>query len=389
MPRPDLPSVLGGMSPTAFLKNHWQKEPLVVRGAFPGLRDPLTPDELAGLACSPGVDSRLVMERGGRKPWLVQAGPQRERVLRGLPRSHWTLLVESVDRFSPQVAGLAEAFSFLPRWRMDDVMVSLAPRHGTVGAHVDSYDVFLIQGQGRRRWEVDRRSRPEYRPGLDVRILKRFLAQESWILNPGDMLYVPPGVGHRGVTVESRNDVAITYSVGFRAPSTADLLSSLLRRELGKESSKLFEDRGRGATGDADELSATDLFRLRRFVEGELRAVSDDEWALVAGEAVTAGGRGSRPGRGLSLSEVEKRLARGAMVRPAPGARLAWSRAAGGQATLLINGEGRLLPRRQAFLAPLFCGRDSAAGRRRLAGNEKGLKLLVDLLRAGVVRLVA
>ena len=163
-------TVLGAVPVERFLAKYWQKEPLLVRGAFPNLHDPLSPDELAGLACEPEVDSRLVMERGGRKPWQVIRGPQNPKVLRKLGRSHWTLLVESMDRHSPPIAALASAFSFIPRWRMDDVMVSLSPLHGTVDAHIDSYDVFLIQGQGRRRWEVDRRSTAEYRPGLDLRL---------------------------------------------------------------------------------------------------------------------------------------------------------------------------------------------------------------------------
>ena len=193
-------TVLGALPVDRFLAEYWQKEPLVVRGAFRDFKDPLSPDELAGLACEPDVDSRLVMQRGGRKPWQVTPGPQDPTVLRKLGRSHWTLLVESMDRHSRKVAALASAFSFIPKWRMDDVMVSLAPVHGTVDAHIDSYDVFLIQGQGRRRWEVDRRSIADYKPGLDLRILKRFRVEDSWVLEPGDMLYVPPGVGHRAVS---------------------------------------------------------------------------------------------------------------------------------------------------------------------------------------------
>ena len=127
---------------------------------------------------------------------------------------------------------------------MDDVMVSLAPLHGTVDAHIDSYDVFLIQGKGRRRWEVDRRAVADYRSGLDLRILKRFRPQDSWVLDPGDMLYVPPGVGHRGVTVPSPSDIALTYSIGFRAPSVADLLSSVLSRTLAMESPRLYAEPG-------------------------------------------------------------------------------------------------------------------------------------------------
>jgi 50S ribosomal protein L16 3-hydroxylase len=369
-----------------FLKTYWQKQPLLVRGAFPGLKDPLTPDELAGLSCEPVVDSRLVLARGGPGPWQVIRGPQRAAALRKLPRSHWTLLVEGVDRHHPGIAALASAFSFLPGWRMDDVMVSLAPNHGTVDAHIDSYDVFLIQGQGRRRWEVDRRATADYRSGLDLRILKRFRPQESWILEPGDMLYVPPGVGHRGVTVRSDTDVALTYSVGFRAPSFADLLSSLLRQALGRESPLLFSDPARRAVADPGELSSGDLAALRRFVIGGIEAGGAEAWTLAAGEAVTAGGSttGSTGGR-VAAGSVGRRLARGAQLAPSPGVRVAWARLDKGRAALFVNGESRVLSRGHAFAAPLFCGNVSSAATRRLAANEDLLALATDLLRAGVL----
>ncbi len=377
--------VLGTLSASRFLKTYWQKQPLVVRGAFPGLKDPLTPDDLAGLSCEPDVDSRLVMARGGRRPWQVIRGPQRAAGLRKLPRSHWTLLVEAVDRHHPEIAALATAFSFLPRWRMDDVMVSLAPVHGTVDAHIDSYDVFLIQGQGRRRWEVDRGATADYRPGLDLRILKRFRPQESWILEPGDMLYVPPGIGHRGVTVRSDAGVALTYSVGFRAPSSADLLSGLLRQALARESPCLFSDPARPAVADPGELSSGDLADLRRFVIDGIETGGAEAWTLAAGEAVTAGGTtGRADGRAVAAS-VGRRLARGAHLAPSPGARVAWARLDKGRAVLFVNGESRVLSRGHAFAAPLFCGSVSPAATRRLAANEDLMAVATDLLRAGVL----
>jgi len=377
--------VLGKLPVTRFLAEFWQKEPLVVRGAFPDLQDPLSPDELAGLACEPHVDSRLVIARGGRKPWQVTRGPQKPAALKRLPRSHWTLLVESMDRHSDEIAALASAFSFLPRWRMDDVMVSLAPVHGTVDAHIDSYDVFLIQGQGRRRWEVDRRSVPDYRPGLDLRILKRFEAQDRWELDPGDMLYVPPGVGHRGVTVESDADIALTYSVGFRAPSSADILSTLLSRAMGRETPQLFSDAGRKSVGDAGQLDAADLGALKRFIVDEIDPKGSDAWTLTAGESVTAGGQGRTPPSRLNPILVARRLAAGASLRPVPGARLTWAKLDGGRAALFVNGESRVLARDRSFAAPFLCGNGDRAAGRRLAAKPDLMSLALGLLRAGVV----
>ncbi len=377
-------SVLGKLSVERFLRTYWQKEPRVVRGAFPGFKDPLSPDELAGLACQRDVDSRLVIAHGGRKPWQVIRGPQQPRALRKLPRSHWTLLVESVDRHSPRIEALASAFSFLPNWRMDDVMVSLAPNRGTVGAHIDSYDVFLIQGQGRRKWEVDRQATADYKPGLDLRILKHFRPEDTWTLEPGDMLYVPPGVGHRGVTVRSDAEIALTYSVGFRAPSSADLLSTLLSRALARETPLLFSDAGRNAVSDPGELSRVDLARLRQFLLADLESQPPDAWAMATGEAVTSGG-GRAAGHPVLVGSVARRLAGGAGVSPVPQARMAWARLSGGRTALFVNGESRVLPRAQAFAASLLCGHASGSAARRLAANAGLASLVADLLRAGLL----
>jgi 50S ribosomal protein L16 3-hydroxylase len=369
-----------------FLRKHWQKEPCVIRGAFHDYKDPLTADELAGLACEPGVDSRLVVQRGGRKPWQVTRGPQKEATLRRLPRSHWTLLVESVDRHCREIAGLASAFSFLPAWRMDDVMVSLSPIHGTVEAHIDSYDVFLIQGPGRRRWEVDRKAVPGYRPGLDLRILKKFRAENSWVLDPGDVLYVPPGVGHRGVTVTSSADIALTYSVGFRAPSSADLLSALAARSLAKETPELFPDRGRRPVRDRFELSSADLDDLHHFLVQGVRKKSDD-WVLAAGEAVTSGGQATSNSSRRTPASLVRELSGGAHLAAVPGVRMSWSKLALGRAAVFVNGESRVLSSRAAFSASFLCGLASKTSARRAAANSEVVSVALDLLRAGVLSL--
>lgn len=219
-------TLLGGLSPAEFLRRHWQKRPLLVRGAFPGLRTPLSPEELAGLACEEGVTSRLVLERGGCRPWELRHGPFSEEDFTRLPQSHWTLLVNNVEKHLPELYALIAPFRFIPDWRIDDLMISYAVPGGSVGPHVDDYDVFLIQLHGRRRWEITHRPilEEDLLEGPELRILKRFSPQASWVLEPGDMLYLPPRFGHHGVAV----DACMTASVGFRAPSHRELLSAFL-----------------------------------------------------------------------------------------------------------------------------------------------------------------
>jgi 50S ribosomal protein L16 3-hydroxylase len=212
----------GPMSAAQFLRRHWQKRPLLVRGAFPAFTDPLGVREVLELARSPDAESRVV-RRAGRY-WSVAHGPFSRAELARRPRRDWTVLVQDTNHFSDGAARLLQRFDFVPHARVDDLMVSYAVPGGTVGPHVDSYDVFLIQGAGRRRWQVSRQKDLAFVPGLDLRILARFVPEEEWVLEPGDMLYLPPDVAHYGIA-ESE---CLTWSVGFRAPSDQELASGFL-----------------------------------------------------------------------------------------------------------------------------------------------------------------
>ena len=215
-----------GMAPETFLRDYWQKQPLLVRNAFPSYQSPIAPEDLAGLACEEGTLSRLVAHDPVTDGWMVRHGPFPEDLFPTLPRHDWTLLVQDVDKWDADVASVIDAFAFLPRWRLDDVMVSFAAPGGSVGAHVDQYDVFLVQAHGRRRWQVD--SRPgaplEFRNDVELRLLRTFEPDHDWVLGPGDMLYLPPGVPHHGVA----EDACLTFSVGMRAPSAAELLGDFV-----------------------------------------------------------------------------------------------------------------------------------------------------------------
>lgn len=215
-------SPLGTLSPRAFLREYWHKKPLLVRGALPAFQGLVDRTGLLDAACRASVSSRLVLRSGGR--WEVRSGPFRRRDLRGLPPRDWTLLVQEVNHFLPAAARLMREFAFIPLARLDDVMVSLAPPGGGVGPHFDSYDVFLLQGSGRRRWRVSAQRDLELVPDAPLKILERFVPEQEWVLEPGDMLYLPPDYAHDGIAV----DECTTYSIGFRAPAAQEIGQAFL-----------------------------------------------------------------------------------------------------------------------------------------------------------------
>ena len=206
----------------SFMRRHWQREPLLVRGALPRFRDPLTPREVLAAARSPHASARLVRRHGAR--WSLEHGPFTAARLKQLPRRAWTVLVQDTNHFAPRADRLLGAFDFIPHARIDDVMVSYAAPGGGVGPHVDSYDVFLLQGRGRRRWQISRQKDLAFVPGLDLRILERFEPEREFVLEAGDMLYLPPGVAHCGVA-ESE---CLTWSIGFRTPGDDEIVAAFL-----------------------------------------------------------------------------------------------------------------------------------------------------------------
>jgi len=214
--------LLGGIAPRDFLARYWQKRPLLVRGAVPGFRGAASKRELFALAARDDAESRLVTQTRGR--WSLRHGPFAARELASLEPRNWTLLVQGVNEFVPTADALMRRFAFVPYARLDDVMVSYAVPGGGVGPHFDSYDVFLLQGFGRRRWRVSAQKDRSLDPRAPMRILSRFRPDAEWILEPGDMLYLPPGYAHDGVAL----DECTTWSIGFRAPSATELAREFL-----------------------------------------------------------------------------------------------------------------------------------------------------------------
>ncbi|SDK60726.1 50S ribosomal protein L16 3-hydroxylase [Methylophilus rhizosphaerae] len=221
--------LLNGLTPQQFMAEYWQKKPLLIRGAMPGFTGLLDPDELAGLACETEVPARLIQFDPGRAQqgagWQVSQGPFDEEDFAVLPARHWTLLVQGVNHILPEAQALLAQFNFIPNARLDDVMVSYAPAGGGVGPHVDSYDVFLLQGAGKRRWRISQQADLRLIPDAPLRILSHFASEQEWVLEPGDMLYLPPQVAHWGI---AEDDDCMTYSIGFRAPAARELAIEFL-----------------------------------------------------------------------------------------------------------------------------------------------------------------
>lgn len=368
-----------------FLDRHWQIAPLVVRGAAPGVSPALTPEAVARLACRDDVDSRLVLDRGGRRRWEVRFGPFTPREFARLPRTRWTLLVQEVDRLVPEAAEVLEHFRFLPNWRIDDLMVSYAADGGSVGPHVDDYDVFLIQAWGRRRWRIG--SEPVGRevlvPGLELRVLASFRTDRAWVLEPGDMLYLPPRVPHHGTAIGP----CMTYSVGLRAPSHQDIVAGFLAHAVEAiDPSLRYADpdlRRRRNPGRVDPAEVDRAHRIlleavssrRRFAEWFGRFVTEPRREVH--EAPRA--------RPLTGSELVRALRDGAELRRSAVSRFAYVDRPRGAIELFVGGRHYPLARGAAAAGRLLCGRGrlSAAALGAHLGRRGIAALLAEICNRG------
>ncbi|MFT4256883.1 MAG: cupin domain-containing protein [Pseudoxanthomonas sp.] len=342
-----------GMPPAKFLRDYWQKKPLLIRDAFPGFETPVQPEDLAGLACEDGVLARIISHDAATDQWTLRTGPFAEEDFPGMPDHDWTLLVQDVDKWDMDVAALLEHFRFLPRWRIDDIMISFAATNGSVGAHVDQYDVFLLQTQGQRRWLIDageslngKQPPLEFRDDTDIKLLREFSASHDWVLNPGDMLYLPPNVPHHGIAVNP----CLTFSVGMRAPSSAELISDWLDTLVADADESIrYHDEDLSVPKDPTEI---DLDAMRRVVEAlnALRMNDADKLGDWFGRFITtyrAAGDIVPGGETRSRIEAEWDLRNGAVLQRHPFARPAWRRRQQG-ASLYCSGLDFVLPIKDA-----------------------------------------
>lgn len=380
-------AILGGISAEEFLRDYWQKKPLLIRQAIPEFLGPLEPDELAGLSLEDEIESRLVIEHGAR-PWELRRGPFGEDTYQSLPERDWTLLVQAVDQVIPEVAELFSEFDFLPRWRMDDVMISYAAPGGGVGPHFDNYDVFLLQAHGQRRWRIGQMcdSESALLDHADLRILADFQQSDEWVLEPGDMLYLPPRLAHYG-TAET---ACMTYSIGFRAPSSAEILThytDFVAQFLSDE--ERYTDSDLTPKQDPNEITPDAIQRLRQLLTEQL---SDDRLLLTwFGQHMTEPRYPERvEGAELSNEDCLAALQQGEVIIQNPAARLAWSEIDLG-VLLFASGQSRLFPRQFKPLLQLICSADGlhSGNLAPWIGDEEAVDLVTQLLTQGSLEFAA
>ncbi|WP_278620732.1 cupin domain-containing protein [Ectopseudomonas oleovorans] len=379
---PDTPlQLLGGLTAREFLRDYWQKKPLLVRQAIPDFESPISPDELAGLALEEEVESRLVIEHGAR-PWELQRGPFNEDTFQDLPERDWTLLVQAVDQFVPEVAELLENFKFLPKWRIDDLMISFAAPGCGVGPHFDNYDVFLLQAHGHRRWQVGQMcdSDSPLLPHADLKILAQFEPTDEWVLAPGDMLYLPPCLAHCGTA----EDDCMIYSVGFRAPSAAEVLThftDFLGQFLPDE--ERYSDADIQPSEDPNQIQRDALERLKALLNEHM----SDERLLMTwfGQFMTEP-KYPELVAGIEIEEEDflGALEDGAILIRNPSARMAWSEV-GEDLVLFASGQSRLVSARLRELLKLICSADALHVENLGAwlADDEGRTLLWELVKQG------
>jgi 50S ribosomal protein L16 3-hydroxylase len=315
-----------------FLARYWQRKPLFIPRAIADFKPPISPHQLEGLALEEGIESRIIEYRN--KQWLLHHGPfQRSDYAR---RNPWTLLVQAVDHFIPEVAELRKLVDFLPLWRVDDVMVSYAPDGGSVGPHFDNYDVFLLQGIGQRRWKIGPFCEADagLLPHDELRLLQEFVVEQEFLLNTGDMLYLPPGIAHWGIAVGE----CTTFSIGFRAPRVTDMVARFIDQLLEQlEPDQFYHDAMQVPTSRAGELRPRDLERAMAQLQGALDQASGNQWF---GELVTEPRYEAYPDDD-DLAEARHLLQDGPkFVALSPAAKLAWQQEAAG-IRVFANGESR------------------------------------------------
>jgi 50S ribosomal protein L16 3-hydroxylase len=333
---------LGELTVEEFIADYWQKKPVCIRNGIAFQEALIAVDELAGLALEPEVESRLIENKGDIKNWQVLHGPLSEADFNKERDFPWTLLVQGVDCFVPEVHDFLAKFRFLPSWRLDDLMISYATKGAGVGAHYDRYDVFLIQGEGQRQWQVGQTCNENSALMVhdQLSLLQNFELSEEFILNPGDMLYIPPLVAHKGVAL---SDVCVTYSVGFRSPSHGDVLTTFAD-ERSMDISADLRLKDHGFTSNSGEISAVDVEGLMQLMRDQITPENVAQWF----------GKHSTEAKYPALDMAEEAMDQTELesiisdaygvLRVSEGVRLAYTWQGDGGLTLFVQGEALPCP---------------------------------------------
>ncbi len=372
-------SLLGGLSAAEFLTDYWQKKALFVKGAVPDVRSPVSGDELAGMAGDEVVESRIVRKVPGEHRWLPAHGPFDAADFSALPESGWTLLVTDMDKWLAEAEAFMDLFDFLPRWRFDDVMISYAEDGGSVGPHIDNYDVFLIQAEGVRRWQIDENAVVGERKLIadcELAILEEFSTTREWLVEPGDLLYLPPGLPHYGVA----RGQCMSISVGLRAPADHELIGDLADEIAARcHESQRVTDRERAPTTQPGQLSKSDRAAVRKHLRSivALDDASLDRWF---GRFISRYRLSQEPvsgGDSYDPTQLQRALDGGAVLHRSP-----WSRSVCFDEQLFVAGESFSCNR---DLALLLCNHRELDSSRlaRHRTDEKQLELLCVMLNRG------
>lgn len=367
-----------------FLSEHWQKKPLLIRNPWQDWTNPLAPDELAGLACEEEVESRIIRQK--KNNWTLEHGPFPESRFARLGNKHWTLLVQAVDQHVPDVAALIAPFRFIPNWRIDDVMVTYAADESGVGPHFDQYDVFLIQGLGRRRWQIGALcdGGTALLPHDDLRLLADFQATDEWVLEPGDILYVPPGVAHNGVAIGAD---CMTYSVGFRAPSRSDLIEGWTDHLLETlEDDDRYADPDLHAQPNPGEITPDALDRLHAMITEKMAdTAAFARWFGQHSSMPKYPEQDWRPDEPVDEAAMRAAIADGAGIARNPGSRFSFVRQGEDALLLFVDGQCFECEAETAPFAELLCAQDQVTVDPALARSDAAVVLITALLNQGSI----
>ena len=390
-----------GMPAADFLRDYWQKRPLLIRNAFPGFESPISPDDLGALSLEANALSRLILWDRKKDRWTVETGPLPEDRFDRVPERDWTLLVQDVDKWDRDVRALIDRFEALPRWRIDDVMISFAVEGGSVGAHIDQYDVFLLQGLGHRHWQIDANpgQSTDFRDDAPIKLLKTFTPSHEWTLRPGDMLYLPPGLGHHGVALEP----CLTFSLGMRAPSKAELIEDFALELASRAGEReRYVDPDLAVPADAFEIDDAAIDRVRATLGGmatgaagtlDSTAPADADEALLRrwfGRFITryrASGAITPPKRSPTRAEFNAAIAAGGVAQRHPFSRVAWLRTGPSTAMWFVTGSD--IDGLRANDVALLCRLDAIDAKAWEALDEHAREAVVALAALGHYRAVA